>query len=58
MNMTQLQALKKVVGDMRSIRATALAASVTSESKDAQKYMRELAQLEKVIDAEIQEEML
>jgi division protein CdvB (Snf7/Vps24/ESCRT-III family) len=56
MNMTQLQALKKVVGDMRFIQATALVSSAMSESKDAQKYMRELAQLEKVIDVEMQEQ--
>lgn len=53
MNLAQLQALRKVVGDMRFIQASALVASGTSEGKDARRYMNELAALEEVINEEM-----
>lgn len=53
MNLPQLQALKKVVGDMRFMQATALVASSLTESKDAKKYMHELAALDAALDDEI-----
>jgi hypothetical protein len=53
MDLPQLQALKKVVGDMRFMQATALVASGLNESKDAKKYMHDLAELDDALDSEM-----
>ena len=53
MNLPQLQALKKVVGDMRFMQATALVASGLNENKDSKKYMHELAALDEALDDEM-----
>jgi hypothetical protein len=48
-----LQEIKKVIGDMRFMQAAALVASGTSEDKSAIAYMKNLARLERAVDAEI-----
>ena len=53
MDLPQLQALKKVVGDMRFMQATALVESGMTESKDAKKYMHELAALDDALNDEM-----
>lgn len=53
MNQETLRAIKKVIGDMRFMQAASLVASGLSDNKDAIKYMRELAQLERLIDKEL-----
>ncbi len=51
-----LQQIKSVIGDMRFIQAAALVASGMNENKDAQAYMRNLARLDKAVDAAIKEQ--
>ena len=51
-----LQQIKSVIGDMRFIQAAALVASGMNENKDAQAYMRNLARLDKAVDAAIKKE--
>lgn len=51
-----LQQIKSVIADMRFIQAAALVASGMNENKDAQAYMRNLARLDKAVDAAIKEQ--
>lgn len=57
MNTLNLREIKKVLGDMRFMQAAALVASGLSDSKDSSQYMKNLARLEKIIDAEITNSM-
>ncbi len=56
MTLEDLQQIKSVIGDMRFIQAAALVASGMNENKDAQAYMRNLARLDKAVDAAIKEQ--
>ena len=53
MSKEDLQAIRKVVGDMRFIQATAIVASGLNDSKQAASYMRELHRLDKLLEQEI-----
>lgn len=56
MNTTDLLQLKSLLGDWRFVQAASLAATRLVDSKEARDYMKNLARLEKVIDAEIKEQ--
>lgn len=49
----QLQQIRKVIGDMRFMQASALVASGQNENKAAQAYMQHLAKLDKLLGEEI-----
>ncbi len=53
MTKEDVQAIRKVVGDMRFIQASAIVASGLNEHKQAQAYMRELQRLDKMLEQEI-----
>lgn len=48
-----LSAIRKVIGDMRFIQASAIVASGLNDSKQAAAYMSHLAKLDKALEAEI-----
>ena len=45
--------LRSLLNDLRFIQAAALVSSNLNESKDAKAYMRNLARLTRVVDAEL-----
>ena len=53
MTKEDLQAIRKVIGDMRFIQAASVVASGLNEHKQAQAYMRELHRLDKLLEQEI-----
>lgn len=56
MNLPQLLALKKLVGDMRFIQAAAMVASNLNDNKIALRYMDDLHLLDDAIETEIRME--
>lgn len=48
-----LRQIKDVIGYMRFMQAAAMAASGVGESKDSVAYMKNLARLDKLIEAEL-----
>lgn len=56
MKLEDLQALKKVVGDMRFIQAASVVASGLNSLKQSQQYMKELHRLDKILEKEISNE--
>lgn len=55
MTLDELQQIKKIIGDMRFMQAASLVASGMNGNKDAEKYMRNLARLEKLVQYEIED---
>lgn len=55
MTAEQLREIKKVIGDMRFMQATALVSSGMQESKQARAYMSHLAKLDRLVENEITE---
>lgn len=53
MSKEDLQAIRKVIGDMRFIQAAAIVACGLNEHKQAQAYMRELQRLDKMLEQEV-----
>ena len=53
MSKEDLQAIRKVVGDMRFIQASAVVASGLNEHKQTSTYMRELKRLYDLLEQEI-----
>lgn len=53
MTKDDIQAVRKVIGDMRFIQAAAIVASGLNDSKTATAYMKELARLDKMLEQEI-----
>ena len=53
MTKEDLQAVRKVIGDMRFIQAASIVASGANETKQAQAYMRELHRLDKLLEQEV-----
>lgn len=53
MTKEDLQAIRKVVGDMRFMQASSVVASGLNEHKQAQAYMRELKRLYDLLEVEI-----
>ena len=53
MTKEDLQAVRKVVGDMRFIQASAIVANGMNETKQCIAYMRELSRLDRLLEQEL-----
>lgn len=53
MTKEDLQAVRKVIGDMRFMQASAIVASGLNDTKQAAAYMRELHRLDKLLEQEV-----